>query len=227
VLGCKIGSSLFHSAGQVIMYGGGVVAGATLVAGEIFFTNNAVVHGAVTADCGFIDAFTGGCFADGNWSVFTGGQCVAVGTFWGSFNLTVNPGSTFANLTGSTNVLKALLTSGTLKLGTSTNGTPPSVGGTFVANGATPVAVAPVGGQHFPANAVVSFSMNTEAGTAAPVFFSATQAADSFQVNSSALNTSTYNWRAFAGSVAITPANLDTYNGLYDEATGARFCNTT
>jgi hypothetical protein len=64
------------------------------------------------------------------------------------------------------------------------------------------------------------------AGTQSP-YFSAAQIADQFSVKSPTAGANdVYNWCAGPASVTITAANLDTYNGLQDINTGARFSNT-
>ena len=64
-------------------------------------------------------------------------------------------------------------------------------GGTFTANGSTPVVVS---NTSVTAESVISFSLKTLGGTPAAVFTTALSAGASFTVNSAALNTSVYNY---------------------------------
>lgn len=89
--------------------------------------NNAILHGS-SAFSG--RSVLGQLFSDGTLLVST---LVQATTFaWGSFACTVLPGGTYENVTGSTFVLKALLTNGTLKLGTATTGSKYQGAGVFV-----------------------------------------------------------------------------------------------
>ena len=231
LLGC-------YHAGAVAVFGilgsmfGCVVTNGVTAVGGLLVQNNTCISGAVNAASSL--AWGGvtvhDAWSDSTWSAGPGAKIeVTSGPFWGSWSVVLDPNATMWNGSGSTWVLAAALTTGTLKFGSLTVGTPPSVGGTFALNGVTAVNVAPAGGQHFPANAKIAWSLNAVGGTpgVGSPYFSAAQTADQFTVKSpTALANDTYAWQAFDGSVAINPANLDLYNGLYDEASGARFCNT-
>jgi hypothetical protein len=119
-IGCTVQGQLLGVIYGFGIYGGGYATGAQLSgAGGETITNNALIHGSVVVSS---LALVGNVFADGTWSVFPGGTVDATAIFFGSYNVTVDPGATYWNNTGSTFALKALLTTGTLKLGTATTG---------------------------------------------------------------------------------------------------------
>jgi hypothetical protein len=226
MLGCFFTQRLSQIGGFVDYFGGNAANGITLNGGVPNLDGDMIVHVALALSGSFTQI--GAAYTD-NTVTLTGSQIRLGTSLWGTGGVVLNPGCVFFNASGTTFAL-SLQTTGALKLGTATTGTAPSVGGTFVLNGIVQVNVAPAGGQHFPANALIAWSLNTVGATPGVIapYFSAAQVADQFSVKSgTALANDTYNWRAFGGSVSITPANLDLYAGLYDEATGARFCNTT
>ena len=92
--------------------------------GATFASNDITLHGSVIAkQVDVMDLGNPlGAFSDGTLSTFGAGTFVAAGFVWGSFAVTLGPGGRYVNLTGSTFVLKALLTSGALTLGTKTTG---------------------------------------------------------------------------------------------------------
>lgn len=116
-LGCTMLANTTTTSGAPVFYGG-ALNGATLGLGA-FLTNDVIVHGTVNQDAGGVSI--GNVYSDGTFAIFS--AATVSGTFWGSYACTVNPGAFFYNATGSTFVLKALLTSGALKLGTATTGT--------------------------------------------------------------------------------------------------------
>jgi hypothetical protein len=229
-----VGSSVV---GQVITAGpfmmfGGALAGLTQGGGggQTVIEADAIVHGSSNWYTGTFVPDT--MYSDGTWT-FNSGTAIALNYFWGSYNVVLNPGFVYWNDTGSTFALKALLTSGTLKLGTLTTGcTAPVAGATFTANGTSQVGVTGsfAGLTAFPANAPIYFSLNTIGGTPVGLpYFSQAQVQNEFFVKAASGDTSVYNWGA--GSVCgipITVANLDSstgYNGLQDVNTGARYAN--
>ena len=123
VIGCTV-------AGQVVgviygagLFGGGMAAGAQMSgAGGMLFSNNVLLHGSVTVTT-LLEISTGGAYASGSIGVFPGASVDCIGTFWGAYSVTVEPGGIYWNNTGSTFAAKALLTSGTLALGTQNTGT--------------------------------------------------------------------------------------------------------
>ena len=123
VIGCTV-------AGQVVgviygagLFGGGMAAGAQMSgAGGMLFSNNVLLHGSVTVTT-LLEISTGGAYASGSIGVFPGASVDCIGTFWGAYSVTVEPGGIYWNNTGSTFEAKALLTSGTLALGTQNTGT--------------------------------------------------------------------------------------------------------
>lgn len=225
VLGCDVTGSILYFGSSMAFYAG-IGRGSFSVQGASCLIDSDAKVNAITATASL---FLGAVYLNSTLTMEGGGGAIVSTALWGVGNVTIEPGSSYWNNTGTTFVL-SLLTSGALRLGAATTGTAPSVGGTFVLNGIVQVNVAPAGGQHFPANALIAWSLNTVGATPGVIapYFSAAQVADQFSVKSgTALANDTYNWRAFGGSVNITPANLDLYAGLYDQATGARFCNTT
>lgn len=190
---------------------------------NVLLDGDAIAHGAIV----FIGTsnFIGALFSDSSLTI-TGFTQVNP-TIWGSATVAVQAGSTLRN--SAANFAASLLTSGALKLGTLTTGFTSPVCSTFTLNGVTQVNVAPPGGTHFPANAPISWGLATVGGTAGTQspYFSAAQIADQFSVKSPTAGANdVYNWCAGPASVTITAANLDTYNGLQDINTGARFSNT-
>lgn len=217
-------------AGNGTHSGGIYRAGLNHFAGTLTWQAGIVLHSNVNIKTPGIFT-TGDVFSDGTWNIGNSGagELYWSGQIWGSFSVVLSAASACINASGGAWAAN-FLTSGTLKFATLTTGTPPSVGGTFTLNGVTQVDVAPAGGQHFPANAKILWSLATVGGTPGTQspYFSAAQAADAFHVKSPTAGANDiYNWQARDGSVSITLANLDTYNGLYDEATGARYCNLT
>jgi hypothetical protein len=113
------------SVGQVTVYdsaevfGGGFAGGASLLAQSGNLDGDAIIHGgmAVANATPFIMR---------NWYCDNGvnayGNLQQSGFAWGSFSMNVEPGNTFWNNTGSTFALKALLTSGTVKINTVATG---------------------------------------------------------------------------------------------------------
>jgi hypothetical protein len=103
------------------MFGGTCVTASGGSFGAATVTNNAILHGVTNWSSGLFQVAGGGCFSDGSFSI-TSATAGIGGITWGSYAVTINANGAWYNLTGSTFVLKALLTTGTLKLGTSTNG---------------------------------------------------------------------------------------------------------
>lgn len=106
------------------IYGGVVKSGINVYSGLLSFNNNAVIHGSTLLNNGpstlIIQA--GGAFSDGSVTAILGCSIGATGIFWGSYSVTLDPGATYWNVTGSTFAAKALLTTGALSLGANTSG---------------------------------------------------------------------------------------------------------
>ena len=105
---------MWSPAAQV--YGGAFANGANIDGGgPNTWTNDSIVHGTINANQGVIQP--GNFYSDGSFVV---AGCVQVGSSagfaWGSYSVNVSPGGIWSNGSGSTFVLKGLLTSGTLKL---------------------------------------------------------------------------------------------------------------
>lgn len=232
VIGSSIVGGVLVTGVNPVMYGGGFAAGFNVIGGGESLQNDTIVHSFMTTSNGYVNIASTSAYADGTWTA-QGSYITPIGFFWGSYSMTVSPGSVFWNQTGSTFVLKALLTTGTIKLGTATTGqTSPTPVSTFTCNGASQVSVAGALGPpntNFPANAPITWSLaNANGGTigaTGPAFSQATSASNFF-VKCLALDTSIYSWSAGpASGVTLTPANIDLYNGLSDPNTGARFAN--
>lgn len=225
-IGCDVAGVVFLISGSPNFWGGIARAGLLSNAGSAGVDGDAIVHTSMSVNAAFL--IGGAVYTDGAVTLQGGGVYRCTTALWGTGSLTINPGARYWNNSGTTFAASLLLT-GAFKLGANTTGTPPSNSGTFTLNGVTQVNVAP-GSGHFPANAKIAWSLNTVGGTpgTASPYFSAAQTADQFSVKSPTAGANdVYNWIAFGGSVNLTAANMDTYNGLYDEATGARFCNTS
>lgn len=133
---CAFLSCLFK--GQYAGIGGNaaiqgcVLQGGANILNSTTFANNTVVHGAVGITNLMGGTVIAGAFADGTWTVDAGSAIGVSGFFWGAYNVVVNPGGTYWNTSGSTFVLKALLTTGTQKFGTQTTGSKYQGAGVFV-----------------------------------------------------------------------------------------------
>lgn len=97
-------------------FGSVLKGGLTAIGPQFTFEHNTVIHGSIAL--GGVNTNLIDVFSDGTITSF--GIEVVTGHFWGSYSI-ANYAS-WINATGSTYVLEALLTSGTIKLGTSTNG---------------------------------------------------------------------------------------------------------
>jgi hypothetical protein len=117
-----VGSSVVGqlvAGGAFAMYGGALASGLNQGSGvgQTILEADAIVHGSSNWYTGFFVPDT--MYSDGTWTFFTG-AADAINFFWGSYTVTLNPGFRYWNGTGSTFALKALLTTGALKIGTST-----------------------------------------------------------------------------------------------------------
>jgi hypothetical protein len=157
VIGCDVAGQCTVFLGNPEAYAGIMRAGLIVQAGRPVVDGDIVIHISWAWNAAF--PTVGAMYSDGPGTV-QGGSVMGVSTaVWGTTAITVNPGSAYFNNSGTTFAL-SLLTTGALKLGTSTTG--------------------------------------------------------SFFTPGTGLWTSAIN---------ITPANLDTNNGLQNPQTGARFCN--
>jgi hypothetical protein len=230
VIGSYVVGQTFQYGGQLEVFGGALKGGLNNSTGIFLGGGNVVIHTSLTASGGLTET-TGaaGIFSDVTWNIFSS-EMLAGAPVWGSYNVVLNPNTAWVNSTGSTFVLKATLTSGTLKLGANTTGFTSPNCGTFTNNGITQVDTTPAGGTHWPAGSTFSWSLNTVGGTACLAggpYFSAAITADNLFTKAVTVNCNdVYNYCALPASVSITAANLDLYNGLQDINTGARFSNT-
>ena len=137
---CTAGGGVAFMTNASQWFAGGAVGGLLVLANisGSCVDGDATLHNGQTilGSCKF-----GNVFMDGTISV-SGGTFEAGGFVWGSYAPTVNPGCKWWNVTGSTFVLKALLTSGAIHLGTAATGSSYSGGGVFVDGVAlTPAAI--------------------------------------------------------------------------------------
>jgi hypothetical protein len=141
--GCSVlTSTLVGTVGNIGVFGGALTA-VTVGGGFSTFTNDVILHGTSIAQSGTMGL--GNVYCDGTLAVGhsgTGGGATAAmtagGFVWGSYALQVFPNCAYVNLGGSTFVLKALLTSGSITIngvGTAsqyTSGTGVWVGGVAI-----------------------------------------------------------------------------------------------
>ena len=113
VIGCSHVGAYISYGGVTQVFGGGFAAGYSCFTGYPGIDNDAVIHNSLNQDAG--TNYLGKVFCDGTINVF-GGQLQANSFLWGSYSINVFPGASFLNQSGSTFVLRALLTSGTVKL---------------------------------------------------------------------------------------------------------------
>jgi hypothetical protein len=99
--------------------GGSYANGINWYFGSHGYNNDAIIHGATSCIGAIVDIAT--AFSDGTLTMGSSFLYVT-GVMWGSYNVTLYPSGQWVNETGSTFVLKALLTSGTLKFGNITTG---------------------------------------------------------------------------------------------------------
>lgn len=97
----------------VEIFGGGWLNGLNFINATGEVTNDAILHGASTMETQGGFQFQN-VYSDGTINVDNTMQ--ATGFVWGSYAINLNPGATYANNTASTFALKALLTSGTVKI---------------------------------------------------------------------------------------------------------------
>ena len=224
VMGTTVVGQTFINSGVHSFIGGGFAGGIQDFAGFGTYSENVVLHGNVALQ-GLVQTFIG-AFMDGALNVVSP-QVEAQGIEWGSYIATVDPMGAYWNNTGSTFALKALLTSGAIKLGTLTTGsTSPTAVSTFTMNGISEVAVSGT----FPISAPIWWSLKTVGTTpcaSGGPYFDKAQTAGQFFVKSVAANCNdVYNWQAgVVDGIPLTPANIDLYGGLQNVATGARYSN--
>jgi hypothetical protein len=223
LLGSSMLGPVFSSAAEGGFYGGAFKASGNNFFGQPTITNDAILHLTTQSLQGSTNL--GNVYSDGILNVGSGpsggpGIMQVSGSVWGSYSLNVRQASAYINQTGSTFLASgALLTSGTVSIGTLTTGCTPAVSGTYVSNGAMQVDTAcafgtiAAPGNCFPATAPISISLAT-AVSPSPQFFSAAQTAGTFHTKGTAGDTSTYNWTAGkVCGIPITVANLDYTTG--------------
>ena len=143
---------------------------------------------------------------------------------WGPGTVNVTNGAHLVNGSGGAWANAALQVATAQIDGNTTAWTPP-VNGTFVNNGVSQVTTTGVGGTNaFPANAPISWALQTVGGTiAAQPYFSQAQAAKNFYTQASAGDTSTYAWTAGPGTDTLSGANLDIYLSMNNPYTGSSY----
>jgi hypothetical protein len=147
---------VFALGGEVAVYASAYAQGMVSTCSQLEVGGDTIAHGS-TLLRGFTNLHS--FYSDGLLSLYT--SLVYDIAYWGTGGITITPGGVFWNATGTT-FAASLLTSGSLTLGTFTNGS----------------AYVPGTGQ-------------------------------------------------WIGGIAITPASIDTYGGLNDPQTGAKFCLTS
>jgi hypothetical protein len=143
----------------------------------------------------------------GTLNVANGGKIIASGTAVNAWN------STLGNVA-------------VLQIDTKTTAWTPPATGTFTNNGATQVATTGITNANaFPANAPISWALQTTGGTPAAQqpYFSQAQVANSFYTKTLALDTSTYAWTAGPGTDTLSAANLNNYISMTNPFTGSGY----
>jgi len=214
--GCLSENELFVLSGEALVSGGSLMQGTPTpvsVQSSLLFWGDGYVAGG------------------GNGLVVSPGGVVRISNFdtsnaiWGAGIVEVDLMGSVLLRTGTW--VTTALTSGGLGFIDSAAGFTPQVCSAFIANGSTQVNVTPPGSQHWPANAPISFGLESAGGTPGALFFSANQAADAFHVKStSSTDTSEYNYCTGPGQVFVTPPNLDLYGSLTSITGLAVFGNT-
>ena len=239
LVGCTVANRLTAQCGTAQVFAGGYAVGITVLGGEFGLNGDAVTHTSVLFAAGQValQSFYSDTALVGNQISIQGCvvSCETVGAaIWGPGNMTVGTLGAFqvTQLPGN-DFTDALLITGVLSFQALTVGWTPqgnnNQGGTFTLNGTSQVTVTTGPGASFPPTAPIVLSLATVGstpGVAAP-YFSAAQIQGSFFVKSpTASCNDVYNWQAMPAPVALTPANMSAYHGLYDPASGARFCIT-
>jgi hypothetical protein len=128
VNGCQCGATVLFS-GTVEFFGGSCNA-LTNFGGYFESQNNTAMHGANASYAGRVQLVN--VFGDGSFTIWGGSAVSAEGFVSGSYAVTLNPGGIWWNNTGSSFVLKALLTNGALRFGAQSTGSKYQGAGVFV-----------------------------------------------------------------------------------------------
>jgi hypothetical protein len=123
MIGCSAVGGCVNFSGYCSLQGGGYLGALGSYAGNMILGGDIIIHGASNFYQGALVEMgqSTAAYCDGSFTCY-GGNILVLGFAWGSYAVTLNPGGRWVNDTGSTNVLKALLTSGALKLGAATTG---------------------------------------------------------------------------------------------------------
>ena len=238
LIGDTVAGRFTAQSGTVQAFAGGYAAGISVIGGNFALNGDAVTHEGMQItgvrsevqsfynDSGLTSTQIG--IDSGEVSSVTAGSAI-----WGPANLALGPGGAFEVTQNPGNdFTDALLVTGTISFAALTVGWTPqgadTQGGAFTLNGVTQVAVTGT----FPASAPITISLKTVGstpGTSAPYFSQAQTGGVSgqfFVKSPTAGANDVYNWQAMPTPVALTPANMSTFHGLQDPASGARFCIT-
>jgi hypothetical protein len=124
LLGCQVSGLVFADAGDVVIQGGGCAAGISQGNSFLNILSGTTIHGTCTlvSSSTMCSGNTDDVFCDGSIQI-RAMMFNVVGLMWGSYSVNLLPGGRYVNGTGSTFVLKALLTSGALTMGGGGTGT--------------------------------------------------------------------------------------------------------
>ena len=173
LVGCSSPGGCLLRGGRLEVFGGGMT-GLSVGPGTLIATNNPIIHGNITGLDGFgVLEILGETYSDGAL-LSTGstpffGEIQLRAAWWGSFSVSLSPGTTFWNNTGTTFAAE-LLTTGAFTIGASGNGAAYNPGtGTFTSG--IPITIAnldPNGGLVDPVTNAGFVYTNAPAGVAAP-----------------------------------------------------------